>query len=228
MTQAHFDHVADSYDTVFSPHIVDHYASKRVALFEELCTRGGRVLDFGCGTGVLGERLIARGFDVFGAEYSEKMLQKALGRGVKGALLQNGRIPFEDGQFDLVYCVAVLHHLETKDNVRRAIHEMVRVAKPNARIVIWDHNPLNVFWPLLMKRWPQDHGDERLVFLEEILDGLADEPVSGIRHWRSGWTPEFVPAFAMPLMRGLEWMLERTPVIKRYSAHNIVYATKSN
>ena len=123
----------------------------------------GAFLISAAGIGVLGQRLIERGFDVFGTEYSANMLNKALERGVKGALLQNGQIPFGDKQFDLVYSVAVFHHLETKENVRRAIREMVRVTKPGGEIVIWDHNPLNPLWPALMKRWPQDHGDERLV-----------------------------------------------------------------
>jgi SAM-dependent methyltransferase len=227
MVQEHFDYVADVYDSVFAPHIVDHYACRRTVLFESLCPRNGRILDYGCGTGVLGQRLIERGFDVFGTEYSANMLNKALERGVKGALLENGQIPFGDEQFDLVYSVAVFHHLETKENVRRAIHDMVRVTKPGGKIVIWDHNPLNPLWPALMKRWPQDHGDERLVPLDEILDGLRKEPTEDVHYWRSGWTPEFVPALGMPLMRVLERLLEHTPLVRRFSAHNVVSARRN-
>jgi SAM-dependent methyltransferase len=226
MAQNHFDLVADEYDSVFEPHIRDHYAARRVALFESLCPQKGRVLDYGCGTGLLGERLISRGFDVFGTEYSDRMFEKARSRGLKGDLLRNGRIPFEDHAFDLVYCVAVFHHLETPENVRRAIHEMVRVTKPGGSIVIWDHNPLNPFWPILMKRWPQDNGDERLVALEEILGGLRDQPIARISWWRSGWMPEFIPRMGMPLMTLAERLLESTPGIRRYSAHNVVVATR--
>jgi SAM-dependent methyltransferase len=226
MAQEHFDQVADIYDAVFAPHIADHYASRRTLLFESLCPKNGRVLDYGCGTGALGQRLIERGLDVFGTEYSASMFAKAIGRGVKGRLIQDGRIPFENNEFDLVYSVAVFHHLETRESVRRAIHEMVRVTKVGGTIVIWDHNPLNPFWPVLMKRWPQDHGDERLVPLDEILDGLGAEPTDNVRYWRSGWTPEFIPAVAMPLMRAAEWLLEHTPLIGRLSAHNVVIARK--
>jgi|HubBroStandDraft_2_1064218.scaffolds.fasta_scaffold245068_2 SAM-dependent methyltransferase len=226
MAQEHFDDVADVYDSVFAPHIFDHYASRRLSLFESLCPRHGRILDYGCGTGVLGQRLIERGFEVFGTEHSANMFNKALARGVKGALLHSGRIPFDNDQFDLVYAVAVFHHLETTENVRRAIHEMVRVTKPGGAIVIWDHNPLNPFWPALMKRWPQDHGDERLVPLDEILDGLKWEPTENVRYWRSGWTPEFVPAVAMPLMNAVEWLLEHVPGVRRCSAHNVVLARR--
>jgi SAM-dependent methyltransferase len=226
MVQDHFERIAETYDSVFKPHISDHYASRRLTLFESLCPKGGRILDYGCGTGVLAERLTERGFDVLGTEYSAGMLKKAAERGVRGALLKDGQIPFDDGQFDLVYCVAVFHHLETTEKVREAIHEMVRVARPGGHVVIWDHNPLNPFWPALMKRWPQDHGDERLVPLEEILDGLQREPISAVRCSRSGWTPEFVPAPCMPLMTGVEWLLEHAPIIRRYSAHNVVVARR--
>jgi SAM-dependent methyltransferase len=126
----------------------------------------------------------------------------------------------------LVYCVAVLHHLETVENVRLAIHEMVRVTTPGGRIVIWDHNPLNPLWPILMKRWPQDHGDERLVPIGEIVTALALGPTTDVRYHRCGWMPECVPLRLMPIMSGLELLLEHTPLLRRWSAHNVVLATK--
>jgi hypothetical protein len=47
---------------------------------------------------------------------------------------------------------------------------MGRVVRPAGYVLIWDHNPLNPYWPILMKRVPQDHGDERLVSVWELLD----------------------------------------------------------
>ena len=38
--------------------------------------------------------------------------------------------------------------------------------------MVWDHNPRNPYWPYLMKRVPQDIGEERLIGLEELLGGL--------------------------------------------------------
>jgi len=61
-------------------------------------------------------------------------------------------------------------------------------------VVLWDHNPANPYWPILMKRVPQDSGDERLVPLAEIL---ADTRAAGLREhavFRSGFTPDFLPA----------------------------------
>ncbi len=226
MAQEHFEHVADVYDAVFASHIVNHYASRRTLLFESLCPPGGRILDYGCGTGLLGRRLIDRGFEVFGTEYSASMFKKALERGVHGALLQDGRIPFESGSFDLVYSVAVFHHLETKAAVRQAIREIVRVTNRGCMIVIWDHNPLNPLWPSFMKRWPQDLGEDRLVPLEEFIEGLRCDRVADVRFWLSGWTLEFVPASAMVLMGAVEWLLEHTPLVRRFGAHNVVTARR--
>ena len=49
---------------------------------------------------------------------------------------------------------------------------MARVSRPGGRIVIWDHNPRNPYWSLLMARVPQDTGEERLIGEQEVIDGL--------------------------------------------------------
>ena len=81
-------------------------------------------------------------------------------------------MPFGDGEFDLSLSVATMHHVAEPDAVRRALAEMVRVVKPAGRILVWDHNPRNPYWPYLMRRVPQDRGYERLIDLEELLSGL--------------------------------------------------------
>ena len=52
------------------------------------------------------------------------------------------------------------------------VREMGRVVKRGGFVVLWDHNPANPYWPILMKRVPQDSGDERLVPLAELLDDI--------------------------------------------------------
>lgn len=225
MVQSHFDHLADEYDNVFHPHVSGHYLEKRVRLIKSLKT-GPKVLDFGCGTGVLAARLRQEGFEAHGTDYSAGMLAKARERGVIGEVCSNGEIPFSSDKFDLTYSVAVFHHLETRDNVVKAIHEMARVTKKGGKILIWDHNPLNPYWKFLMPRLPQDHGDERLVPLGELVSGLALAGAEDIEWRRLGWVPEFAPRFSMPFVRLVEKTLEALPLVKNISAHNVVVATK--
>ena len=71
--------------------------------------------------------------------------------------------------------------------------EMVRVTRPGGRILVWDHNPLNRYWPLLMRRVPQDNGSERLVPMAELTAGLEGVGATVLRAERLGFMPEFVP-----------------------------------
>ena len=50
---------------------------------------------------------------------------------------------------------------------------MLRVLRSGGHLLIWDHNPRNPYWNFLMKRVPQDCGEERLIHKNEILSILA-------------------------------------------------------
>ena len=222
---AHFDRVAEEYDSVFPAHISAHYLRKRARLIGALL-RGGLGLDVGCGTGSLMEALRESG-TVFGADSSLGML---------GVLRRSGRgeavacsvemLPFADATFEVVFCVAALHHVAEPEAVRRTIREMVRVARPGGAVVIWDHNPRNPYWPRLMRRVPQDSGAERLIPAGEILQALEEAGARPERVMQSGFVPEFVPRSLMPLARLAEALVERAPLLRRFCAHNVITARK--
>jgi SAM-dependent methyltransferase len=220
-----YDHVASDYDAVFAPHITAHYLRKRAALLGALLD-GGEGLDVGCGTGALMAALRPHG-RMTGLEPSDGMLavlrREGRGEAVRG---QADALPFDDDRFDLVYSVAVFHHLLTPDRVAAALREMVRVAKPGGAVVVWDHNPRNPLWPLVMKHAPQDAGDERLVPLRELVDGLAAAGARVEAARRSGFVPGFLPRFAMPVARLIERCIERTPVVRQLCVHNVVVGRK--
>ena len=221
----HFDHVAEQYDSIFPAHIAAHYLRKRTRLIGALL-RGGIGLDVGCGTGALLEALRPSG-TVFGADNSPGMLA-VLRRNGRGEAVASSveMLPFADATFDVVFCVAALHHIAEAEAVRRTIREMVRVARPGGALVIWDHNPRNPYWPRLMRRAPQDTGAERLIPAEEIVRSLEECGARQLRVTQSGFVPEFVPRFLMPVARVAEAVLERTPFVRRFAAHNVVVATK--
>jgi ubiquinone/menaquinone biosynthesis C-methylase UbiE len=237
----HFDRVAEQYDAVFPAHITAHYLRKRARLIgrllrgpfggaqgrpEQRRTGGGLGLDVGCGTGTLMEALLPSG-TVFGADNSLGMLG-VLRRSGRGEAVASSveMLPFADASFDVVFCVAALHHVAEAEAVRRTIREMVRVARPGGALVIWDHNPRNPYWPRLMRRAPQDTGAERLIPVEEILRALEESGARQARVMQSGFVPEFVPRALMPLARLIEAAVERAPLLRRFCAHNVVVATK--
>lgn len=225
--QALYDHVAHDYDEVFSQHVADHYLRKRTALIRELLPAGGAVLDVGCGTGALAGRIQRAGFEVVGVDASVGMLRQALENGV-GAVYAaySTSLPFADGCFDLALSVATMHHLETAERVAATIAEMGRVVRSDGYVLIWDHNPLNPYWPILMKRVPQDHGDERLVGVWELLEATRLAGLRPERAWRASLMPDFMPRALMPLWTRVERLVEASPVLSLVAAHNVVVARK--
>lgn len=222
-----FDRIAYIYDDSLPRHVARHYLEKRSAFLGSLFRPADRLLDVGCGTGTLALHLRSLGFRVTGLDASQAMLAaQRTGRPPAIQALAD-RMPFPDGSFDGAYCVAVLHHLIDPAVVAGAIHEMVRVTRPGGAVVIWDHNPLNPYWPLLMRRVPQDDGSERLVPLREITGALERHRDLAVAWHRSGFVPDFLPSRLLPLGRRLESVLEATPLVRRFAAHNVVVARKA-
>jgi SAM-dependent methyltransferase len=227
--QTDFDRIAHAYDESLPGHVVAHYLAKRLAFIRAHAPAAGPALDVGCGTGLLAERVAAAGYDVVAADPFRGMLAQLHRRrpGFPAVQAGGGALPFADGTFALVYCVAVMHHVADPLAVRRTLLEMARVARPGGRILVWDHNPLNPYWPLLMRRVPQDTGAERLIPLGEIVAGLRAGGARILRTAQLGLVPDFTPPPLLPAAAALETLVERTPGLRRLCAHNVVLAEKA-
>ena len=219
---AHFDEIAEEYDSSIPEHVIEHLTARRVGLVESLVPSGS-VLDVGCGTGRFLSALPAR-YDRTGIDVSTRMLDYARGKGLKVEQAGGEDLPFDDDSFDLVATFAVLHHLIDPDVVRASLREMVRVARPGGAVLVWDHNPLNPYWRFLMAKSPQDQGDERLVSATLILGTLKASAAEKVSLRRMTFTPDFTPPGALPAVARLERTLERIPAINLLAAHNVVVA----
>jgi SAM-dependent methyltransferase len=220
---AHFDRIAALYNASLPPHVVRHYLEKRVAFVRSRVPPPARVLDVGCGTGLLAQRLSREGYDVVGLDLSYGMLLQgsAALRYVQG---DGAALPFPDHAFDGAVTVAALHHIVKPTKVASTIREMLRVTRPGGAAIIWDHNPLNPYWPFLMRRLPQDDEDTRLVPAGEILCVVRAAGADAVEVVRSGWVPEFTPCWGLPAVQAAEAALERLPLVRELSAHNVVVA----
>jgi ubiquinone/menaquinone biosynthesis C-methylase UbiE len=222
-----FDAVADRYDESLPPHVTEHYLEKRARFVLDNCA-SGRGLDVGCGTGALAARLQRAGYEMTGIDPSDGMLRVMRERAPEVDAVQGSGtdLPFEDGEFDLVLSVAAMHHIADRDAVRRALSEMARVARPGGSVLVWDHNPRNPYWPYLMKRVPQDTGDERLVPVEELVGGLRAGGAEPVLVHQMGLVPDFTPPRLLGVAARLERGAERTPLVRGRCAHNVVLAAK--
>jgi SAM-dependent methyltransferase len=96
---------------------------------------GHVMLEVGCGTGEDARELarLVPGGRVVGIDSSAFMIAEACRRGGDFQVADAGQLPFADASFDGCRSERVLHHLERP---RQALAEMVRVARPGARIVV--------------------------------------------------------------------------------------------
>ncbi len=226
MSEETFDRIATDYDTALPAHVIAHYLDKRTE-FVIACCPPGSGLDVGCGTGVLAARLAARGFGMTGIDPSAGMLDVMAAEhpevdAVRGS---GDELPFDACSFDLVITVAALHHIADPVAVRATLAEMVRVCKPGGRVVVWDHNPRNPYWRLLMARVPQDDGTERMIPEREVLDGIRAGGGRPLFSRPLGFVPDIVPRALLPAMIHVERAVESMPVLRRLCAHNVIVAT---
>ena len=81
--------------------------------------RPGPSLDIGCGPGLLCQMLLARGFDAYGTDIAENMVQAAVERlapaapdaASRIALCQGETLPFGDRRFDLITAIQVFPYI---------------------------------------------------------------------------------------------------------------------
>jgi malonyl-CoA O-methyltransferase len=92
----------------------------------------GRVLDMGCGTGLLAQRIMQQtDAQVTGCDIAQGMLDLARANGVDAVYGDAESLPFEDAQFDAVVSSSVLQWCEAP----RVLTEVQRVLKPGGVFV---------------------------------------------------------------------------------------------
>lgn len=95
-------------------------------------TSDARALDIGCGGGLMAEEVARMGFAVTGVDPAEAAIDVAAdharqsGLDIAYQVASGEALPFDDGQFDLVYCCDVLEHVV---DLPRVIAESSRVLR---------------------------------------------------------------------------------------------------
>src|ERR1700681_4176330 len=99
---------------------------------ELLAPRAGeRILDLGCGDGVLAARLAAMGCEVVGVGTSAPQVQAAQKLGVEARVVDAEHLDFA-AEFDAVFSNAALHWMRNPDAVIDGVH---RALRPGGRFV---------------------------------------------------------------------------------------------
>lgn len=86
---------------------------------------GERILDLGCGDGILTETLQQAGADVIGVDASVDMIEAAAARGLEVRVLDAEHLDFS-GEFDAVFSNAALHWMLNPDAVIAGIGQALK------------------------------------------------------------------------------------------------------
>ena len=158
--------------------IADEFSATRTDLWPEMerfqafVKSGDRVLDIGCGNGRAYQLFAGQAIAYEGVDVSERLV--ALARERVRDVLAGFRVgsmlalPFEDQEFDVAVCVAVLHHIPSAEYRLKALQEAYRVLNQGGRLLMtnWDRWKPR-FWKehlsALAAKWfrgaPYDHKD---------------------------------------------------------------------
>ena len=136
----HFDRIAREYGSKYEGVSVPAHSFRirRQRVYEMLEGVEGKVLDIGCGPGIMVAWLLSNKLEVYGIDIAEDMIDvcQELFGDKTGAHFSVGaieRLPFDDNFFDAVVCMGVMEYL---DDDSAAIAELARVTKSGGSIII--------------------------------------------------------------------------------------------
>jgi ubiquinone/menaquinone biosynthesis C-methylase UbiE len=129
----------------------------------EPLARGQRVLEVGCGTGLILARLAKHAALARGVDLSPGMLQAARERGLDVVEGSATSLPFDDASFDLVCSFKVLAHVP---DIARALTEIARVTRPGGSMVLEFYNP-----------WSLRYAAKRIAGPQPISEGRTEADV---------------------------------------------------
>ncbi|MEM6973496.1 MAG: methyltransferase domain-containing protein [Pseudomonadota bacterium] len=172
-------------------------AQRRLAILHEIApARGGRIIEIGCGAGLLlreialatGPHGLAAGIDVSPDQVAAAEAETAGVPGVRVEVADAAALPFPDAVFDAGIAAHVLEYL---DDPPAALRAMRRVLKPGARLVVlatnWDADfwhgtapetaaPVLAAWRAEM-HWPNLPARLGPMMIEAGFTGLRQVPV---------------------------------------------------
>ena len=106
--------------------------------FVERFARSADVLEVGCGTGLLLQRIQKFARSAKGVDLSPGMLTLARERGLDVVEGSATALPFPDSSFDVTCSFKVLAHVR---DIERALAEMARVTRPGGYVIAEFYNP---------------------------------------------------------------------------------------
>jgi SAM-dependent methyltransferase len=135
----------------------DHFADAVRAEFGHAAVK---VLDIGCGHGLMHRHMLARDdvtLDITGVDPAANVIEEAkrLNPDVAYSAYDGRRLPYEEGSFDVATATCVMHHVPPA-RWPEFLGEMRRVVRPRGRLIVYEHNPFNPATQWIVNTCPID------------------------------------------------------------------------
>lgn len=103
-------------------------------------TENHRLLDVGCGSGLLLSHLSPFCKTIHGVDYSDEMVRKAKILLPQGSFHQSeaSKLDFENGQFDRVLSYSIFHYFPSYEYALQTIKELIRVTEKDGIVLVGD------------------------------------------------------------------------------------------
>jgi SAM-dependent methyltransferase len=148
-------------------------------------SRGGRVLDAGCGTGLLSLELLKAGCDVVAVDHEESMVKITTDTFGKGGFLgvSASKLSLQNldnlgaKEFDEIYCCDVVEHVQDDLSAMRQLRSLLR---PNGQLIL-----TVPAWPFLFGERDERMGHYRRYSRRALLElcRSAGFRVASVRWW---------------------------------------------
>jgi SAM-dependent methyltransferase len=172
-----------------------------------------KALDVGCGPGETDAYLAGKLGALHGVDISEGVLGTARERnpGVTYTLYDGERLPFADGDFDLVFAICVVHHVPP-GRWKSFVKELTRTVRPGGLLALIEHNPLNPLTRLAVARCEFD--DDAVLLRRRETERLQRE--AGLQPTASRYITFF--PWRSNALAAVEQRLGRVPLGAQYVA----------
>jgi len=160
--------IAKGYDRVYEKFIAKYGTlseSEKEYLDEFLeLVRGPKILDIGCGPGKHSKYMKEKGYEVYSADISGKMVLSTKQINPYTLYADMEYLPFREEYFDGIWCNAALVHLPKKD---KALSEFYRVLKDEGILYV---SVQNLLYPRILKILFSSilHGNLRQLYYREV------------------------------------------------------------
>jgi 2-polyprenyl-3-methyl-5-hydroxy-6-metoxy-1,4-benzoquinol methylase len=183
---------------------------------------GMRVVEVGCGTALMTERLARSGAEITAVDVSADLLKLARARGLDAQRVHFVEGKFEEcdlpGPYDAVIGSSVLHHLEVEPALRKAR----TLLRPGGAIGFAEPNMLNPQIAIqknvpIIKRWSGDSPDETAFIRWPLARLLRQLGFVQITITPFDWLHPATPRLLIPLVNAMGLTLERIPALREFA-----------